>query len=51
MTILDQIEQKRNELLMTAQNNGLTSKDTLLCSEELDKLINACQLEKQESNK
>ena len=37
----DQIEQKREELNRVASSCGLTSTDTIQCSQELDRLLNA----------
>ncbi|MDG5787520.1 aspartyl-phosphate phosphatase Spo0E family protein [Evansella sp. AB-P1] len=39
MSIQYKIELKRKELLNIANKKGLSSTDTLRCSEELDKLI------------
>ncbi|MBU9722103.1 MULTISPECIES: aspartyl-phosphate phosphatase Spo0E family protein [Bacillaceae] len=39
MSIQNEIELKRKELLFIANEYGLSSKITLRCSEELDKLI------------
>ncbi|MBU9711309.1 aspartyl-phosphate phosphatase Spo0E family protein [Evansella tamaricis] len=39
MSIKNQIETKRKELIIIAKEHGLSSKHTLRCSEELDKLI------------
>ncbi|WP_171051696.1 aspartyl-phosphate phosphatase Spo0E family protein [Alteribacter natronophilus] len=33
------IEEKRKELLLTAENCGFNAAETLLCSKELDELI------------
>jgi stage 0 sporulation regulatory protein len=50
MSIKTEIEQKRKELLNIAKTSGLSSEATLLCSEELDQLITAYQLEKAKNN-
>ncbi|MDQ0255210.1 hypothetical protein J2S74_002592 [Evansella vedderi] len=39
MSIQCEIERKRRELQYIAKLTGLSSKDTLRCSEELDELI------------
>ncbi|MFA9556224.1 aspartyl-phosphate phosphatase Spo0E family protein [Evansella sp. AB-rgal1] len=39
MKMTCRIESKRKELLNIAKKTGLSSTDTLRCSEELDKLI------------
>ncbi|SDY89735.1 stage 0 sporulation regulatory protein [Evansella caseinilytica] len=39
MSLTNEIEQKRKELLLIVNKNGLSSEDTLRCSKELDKLI------------
>ncbi|WP_209124415.1 aspartyl-phosphate phosphatase Spo0E family protein [Alkalihalobacillus sp. BA299] len=35
----EEIEQKKMEMISTAENKGMTSLETLHCSQELDKLI------------
>lgn len=42
--ILDLIEEKRQEMLLSGQFNGLSSNETVMRSKELDKLIFTYQL-------
>ncbi|MCK0472040.1 aspartyl-phosphate phosphatase Spo0E family protein [Halalkalibacter sp. APA_J-10(15)] len=41
--IIGKIEDKRMEMLKFAKSHGLTSKITIQCSQELDKLLNKVQ--------
>ncbi len=38
--LLELIEEKRQKMILTAMNCGLTSKKTIRLSQELDKLLN-----------
>ncbi len=38
--LLKKIDQKRTEMIYLGQQFGLTSEQTILCSQELDKLLN-----------
>ncbi|MFS0638604.1 aspartyl-phosphate phosphatase Spo0E family protein [Mesobacillus foraminis] len=37
--LLEQIQKKREEMIAIARETGLSSNETILCSQELDKLI------------
>lgn len=37
--LLEQIQKKREEMIAIARETGLNSNETILCSQELDKLI------------
>ncbi|MFC7392376.1 aspartyl-phosphate phosphatase Spo0E family protein [Scopulibacillus cellulosilyticus] len=39
----NEIEKKRNQLIETANRHGFTSTKTLLCSQELDRLLDEYQ--------
>ncbi|MFC5713228.1 aspartyl-phosphate phosphatase Spo0E family protein [Thalassorhabdus alkalitolerans] len=43
MSLLENIEEKRTEMLETAEKFGLSSEETLSCSQELDHLISEVQ--------
>lgn len=39
--LLKEIDKKRQEMIKTAMMNGMTSKATIKCSQELDHLLNS----------
>ena len=45
--LLTQIERKRKEMLKTANKHGLSSNQTIKCSQDLDKLLNKFQRSKE----
>ncbi|MBU9712828.1 aspartyl-phosphate phosphatase Spo0E family protein [Evansella tamaricis] len=44
---IEMIEQKRNEMLLLSKMYGLTSQQTIQCSQELDNLLNTFQFSEQ----
>lgn len=50
-TILVEIQRKREKMIDLAQEKGLTSDDTIKCSQELDQLIYQYQASFRKTNK